>query len=263
MEKIKIEGVPETMLQTLYARAKETQKENHKINDQKAVEIIKKMDYDFSTADKDFKMSAGVIARTILLDKMVKSFIDENEQATIINIACGLDTRFYRVDNGKIHWYNLDLPITSAIRKKFLDENGRVSTISKSAMDSSWEKEVTNFNQPVLIIIEGLTMYLSKKDIQKIFSIIHTFSQATVYVETMSPLAVKMIKEKSIEQSHAKFTWGVKSGKEMIKIINGFEHIQDISLVEGMKEIYPIYKILGKIAFIRNLSNKIIVLKAV
>ena len=50
MGKEKIGGVAETMLQTLYARAKESQKPNHKIYDAKAIGIVEQMDYDFSEA---------------------------------------------------------------------------------------------------------------------------------------------------------------------------------------------------------------------
>ena len=67
MEKVKIHGVPETMMQTLFAR-------------------------------------------TILLDQMVGAFLEEHPDATVVNIACGLDTRVYRLDNGQVRWYNLDLP---------------------------------------------------------------------------------------------------------------------------------------------------------
>ena len=63
-EKVNVTGVPETMVQTLYARAKETRKKNAKINDEIAVELVKKLDYDFSKADKDNAMTYGVIART-------------------------------------------------------------------------------------------------------------------------------------------------------------------------------------------------------
>ncbi len=50
MEKIILTGVPETMLQTVFARAQETKKPNHKITDEKAVEIVSRLDYDFSLA---------------------------------------------------------------------------------------------------------------------------------------------------------------------------------------------------------------------
>ena len=68
-EKVNVTGVPETMVQTLYARAKETKKQNAKIKDEIAVELVEKLDYDFSIADKDNAMNYGVIARTIVLDQ--------------------------------------------------------------------------------------------------------------------------------------------------------------------------------------------------
>ena len=59
MEKVKIHGVPETMLQTLFARAAHSQKKEHKFYDAKAIEIVKQLDYDFSKAEKDAAMSSG------------------------------------------------------------------------------------------------------------------------------------------------------------------------------------------------------------
>ena len=72
-EKIKLSGVPETMLQTIYARAKESRGRGI-IHDAKAEEIIEKLDYDFSLADKDTAMHSGVIARTIVLDRLTKEW---------------------------------------------------------------------------------------------------------------------------------------------------------------------------------------------
>ena len=77
-EKVNVTGVPETMVQTLYARAKETRKKNAKINDEIAVELVKKLDYDFSKADKDNAMTYGVIARTIVLDRMVEQYLKKH-----------------------------------------------------------------------------------------------------------------------------------------------------------------------------------------
>lgn len=262
MDKFNIGGVPETMIQTLYARAKESRKSDHKIYDEKAIEIVSKMNYDFSKADKDNAMSSGVIARTIVLDKLVRNFINKNPDATVINIACGMDTRFYRVDNGKIHWYNIDLPVTIKVRKQFLNEGGRVSIIAKSAMDESWADEIGKADTSVLVIIEGLLMYLTESDVKKIMEIIKkNFSRVTVFAETMSPFVVKHVKEKSIDASKAKFTWGIKNGKELEDYDADFEFVKDISLTEGMKIIYPAYKFIGNIGFIRNISNKITILK--
>lgn len=143
-ERIKptISGSAETMLQSFYARAQYSKSKHNKFYDAKAVELVDRIDYDFSTASRDSTMGKGVIARTVVFDELVKNFIEKNPDCTVVNIACGLDTRFYRMDNGKIIWYNLDLPETIAIRNQIFAESGRVSTIGISALDPAWSKEV-------------------------------------------------------------------------------------------------------------------------
>lgn len=261
-EKIKLSGVPETMLQTVYARAKESNGRGA-IHDAKAEELIEKLDYDFSLADKDTAMRSGVIARTIVLDKLTKSWLASYPGAVVVNIACGLDTRCYRM-SGYAHWYNLDLPETMAVREKLLPESGTISQIAMSAMDD-WGGEISELseqNVPVLIVIEGLTMYLNAKDVQQIFAVISShFSQATVFVETMNPTMVRHFKEKSIDASNAKFNWGIKNGKALAELLPGFRFVEEHSLTEGMAVFAPIYKLLDKLPAVRNISNKIIVLE--
>lgn len=258
-EKIRLSGVPETMLQTVYARAKESRGRGA-IHDAKAEEIIEKLDYDFSLADIDTAMHSGVIARTIVLDRMTKEWLASHPGAVVVNIACGLDTRCYRM-SGYAHWYNLDLPETMAVREKLLLESGTISQIAMSAMED-WGSKINEQNVPVLIVIEGLTMYLNAKDVQQIFAVISSrFSQATIFVETMNPMIVKRFKEKSIEGSHAKFTWGIKNGKALAELLPGFRFMEEHSLTEGMAVFAPIYKLLDKLPTVRNISNKIIVLE--
>ena len=258
-EKIRLSGVPETMLQTVYARAKESRGRGA-IHDAKAEEIIEKLDYDFSLADKDTAMHSGVIARTIVLDRLTKAWLGAHPGAVVVNIACGLDTRCYRM-SGYAHWYNLDLPETMAVWVKLLPESGTISQIAMSAMED-WGSEISEQNVPVLILIEGLTMYLNAKDVQQIFAVISSrFSQATIFVETMNPMIVKRFKEKSIEGSHAKFTWGIKNGKALAELLPGFRFMEEHSLTDGMAVFAPIYKLLDKLPTVRNISNKIIVLE--
>lgn len=258
-EKLTLSGVPETMLQTIYARAKESRGRGA-IHDAKAEEIIDRLDYDFSLADKDAAMHSGVVARTIVLDRLTEDFLLKNPGAAVVNIACGLDTRCYRMA-GFTHWYNLDLPETMAVRERLLPENGAISQITMSAMED-WGGQIQEQNVPALVIIEGLTMYLSEADVQKIFAIIaRRFPKVTVFVETMNPMVVKRFKERSIEGSHAKFTWGVKNSKALAALLPEFRLVGEHSLTEGMAVFAPIYKVLDKLPAVRNISNKIIVLE--
>lgn len=154
-ETITLSGVPETMLQTVYARAKESRGRGA-IRDLKAEEIIGRLDYDFSLADKDAAMYSGVIARTIVLDRLVGEYLAAHPGATVMNLACGLDTRCYRMQ-GYAHWYNLDLPETIAVREALLPESGSISQLAMSAMDD-WGAAVEGPSGPALVIIEGLTI---------------------------------------------------------------------------------------------------------
>ena len=258
-ETINLSGVPETMLQTVYARAKET-KTRGAIHDDKAVELVDKLHYDFSLADKDAAMSSGVIARTIVLDHLVQQYLTAHPGAVVVNIACGLDTRCYRM-KGYSHWYNLDLPETIVVRARLLPESGTISQVAQSAMED-WGGAVAETDAPTLVIIEGLTMYLTQEDVQQIFAVIHKrFAKATVFVEIMNPMMVKNMKEKSIEGSHAKFTWGAKNGTELQALLPGFTCTGEHSLVEGMAEFMPVYITLGKIPVVHNISNKIILME--
>ena len=217
-ETITLSGVPETMLQTVYARAKESSGRGA-IRDRKAEETIGGLQYDFSLADRDKAMHSGVIARTIVLDRLTGAWLQEHPGGTVVNVACGLDTRCYRME-GYGRWYNLDLPETIAVRQRLLPENGAISQIAMSAMDD-WGGCIAEQDTPALVIIEGLTMYLTETDVQRIFSVIAgRFRSAMVLAETMNPMVVKRFREKSIEGSHAKFTWGVKNGAALAALLH-------------------------------------------
>lgn len=260
-EKITLTGVPETMLQTVYARARESAGRGA-IRDETAEQIIGSLDYDFSHAEKDTAMRSGVIARTIVLDRLVGAWLGRHPGTVVVNLACGLDTRCYRM-KGYQHWYNLDLPETIAVRQRLLPESGAISQLAMSAMDD-WGAAIRETDAPALVIIEGLTMYLSEADVRRIFEVIAArLPKAEVFVETMNPAVAKRFKERSIEGSHAKFTWGVKHGRALAALLPGFRFVEEHSLTEGMAVFAPVYKLLDKLPAVRNISNKIIVLKHV
>lgn len=163
--------------------------------------------------------------------------------------------------DGYAHWYNLDLPETIAVRERLLPEHGAILQLAMSAMDD-WGGEITEQGASVLVIIEGLTMYLSQADVQRIFAVIAgRFPEAAVFVETMSPMVVRRFREKSIEGSHAKFTWGVKGGAALDALLPDFRFVEQHSLTKGMAVFAPVYKVLGRISAVRNISNEIIVLE--
>ena len=102
--------VQETMLIPLVIKANETLRQKARIRDEKAVEIMKQLQMDTEKYDK-FMSHEGVVARTIMFDQALKQFLEKYPEAVCVNLGCGLDARFYRVDNGRILWYDIDLPM--------------------------------------------------------------------------------------------------------------------------------------------------------
>lgn len=261
-ERIKpvISGSAETMLQSFYARAQYSKSKHTKFYDAKAVELVDKIDYDFSTAAKDSTMGKDVIARTVVFDELVKDFIGKNPDCTIVNIACGLDTRFYRMDNGKITWYNLDLPEVIAIRDQIFKESGRVSTIGVSVLDPKWTKEVKTRGK-MLFIIEGLSMYLTKEENGQILKIIKdNFDNAYILMECLAKRWVRKEGiEKSIEQTGSKFVFGADCFEDLGNITEGYYKIKDDNILRGMELFSPIYKFVGLLPIAKKFTQKILV----
>ena len=264
MEKVKIHSVPETMLQTLFARAAHSQKKEHKFYDAKAVELVNKINYDFSSAEEDSTMSNGVIARTLVFDELVEDFIDRNSDCTIVNIACGLDTRFYRMDNGKLRWYNLDLPETIAVRDQIYQESGRVSTIGISALDPAWADQI-DAQGKMLFIIEGLSMYLTPEENATMLGIIRDhFDNATVMMECLAKKWVnKEDIEESIQKTGAKFIFGADCFEDLGDVAKGFRKVKDDNITRGMTKIIPVLKPFGWLPIIRKMTQKILIFEKV
>ena len=88
-EKIKPElnGVAETMLLTFYARAQYSKSKKHAFYDAKAVELVERLDYDFSSASKDVAMGGGTIARTLVFDELVRDFLQKHPDAVVVAVA--------------------------------------------------------------------------------------------------------------------------------------------------------------------------------
>ena len=265
-EKIKpiLNGAAETMLQSFYARAQYSKSKGHKFYDAKAVELVVKIDYDFTDATKDSLMSYGVIARTLVFDELVKAFIDENPNCTVVNIACGLDTRFYRMDNGKITWYNIDLPETIEVRNQIFSESDRVSNIGISATDPTWAKEI-KVHGNMLFIIEGLSMYLTRKDNAQMLRIIReNFDSAYVLMECLAKRWVsKENVEKSIQRTGAKFIFGADTFDDIKDIAEGFRKVKDDDITRGMAVLFPVLKLINRLPVAHKLSQKILIFEKV
>ncbi len=198
--------VSETMWIPLYCRAIESQSKNPIIKDAKSVEIITSLKDQFSKSDREFyrrlaegklpsKLPATMALRTRRFDRYVENFLKANPDGIVVSLGCGLDTRFYRLDNGKVEWYEVDLPEVIKVKGLFMKNTDRFHFISSSVLDFSWLKAIRGRGRPVLFYAEGLFMYLPEEEVKKlVLKLVEAFPGAELVCEVVSKSTIKRMK---------------------------------------------------------------------
>ena len=248
---IKLGSVQKTLLLPLWGRAIETQNKKPLLIDNKAVSIINSISYDFTAISKNINklVQVGWVARSIFFDKKIKAFIDLYPEATIVNIGCGLDTTFDRVDNGKIQWFDLDLPDTIELRKKYISESDRRQFISKSVFDKSWYDKIEKKNN-VMLLIAGVLLYFNEKEVKGLFNDFHTFLPgAEIIFDYASIKGIEYSNKKILEKvgmnKSACLKWGINNILEIEKWNSNIKIISDMPLYKEHKKNYSIIKRIG------------------
>jgi len=159
--------VRKSILLPLIARAAESKKTNPVLFDQTALEIVDKMNYnpDQLKLTVPEMIRVACIGRDVCFDRLIKDYIRRYPKATIVNIGCGLDNTFERVNNGLILWFDLDLPHVIRLRKLYIKETEKRRFISASFLDNNWYHHL---NSPchILFIAAGIFYYYGQKAIR-------------------------------------------------------------------------------------------------
>ena len=171
--------IQSTMAGTLWARAKYSKLYPDILSDERASELIEKVMKSYPDSEDEFAileefidelLGLAFIVRARTFDDAVREFIDGKPLASIVNLGCGLDTTFSRVDNGQIHWYDLDLPDAIEYRLGLIPETDRSRCIPKSIFDYSWMQEVDFHEEEGLFMIAGgLFTYFEESNISSLF----------------------------------------------------------------------------------------------
>lgn len=190
------------MLFPLWGRAQVSKEYRSLFYDAKAVELVEKIDYDFflSTIDMPFlTILLNVIRKGNLLpmfslvaltanqfDDNIRAYITQHPHASVVNLGAGLDATFYRVDNGLIHWYDLDLPGAIDVRRQFFPEPDRVTYIAQSLLDPSWCKDI-NAENGVFMIAEAVFQFFDEAQMKQFFLMLaDNFPGGEIVFTTMS-----------------------------------------------------------------------------
>ena len=256
---LKFGDIQETALIPLAIKASETRKPNARIRDERAKEIIEALGVDVSKYDP-FMSHEGVVARTIMYRDELKELIRQYPDAVCINLGCGFDDKFSQVDNGRILWYDVDLPDQIAVRRKVYEDRARCTMLDGDALDGSWTKNIPKSDMNI-IVMEGVLEYFSKEQVNTCLHMLcDCFPHGYLLAELHTPLMEKNSKHHdAVKYTRAKFGWGTKSGKEYLELEPRMELLSERSYNEEMKK----YSIPGKLMAIfgKNLNNRLAVFR--
>ena len=256
-EMITLSGVPETLLIPLYARALESRKEHPVFYDAAAVRIIDAVDYDFAKHGKNKMNMWGCAARTVLFDREAAAHIERYPDCCVVNLACGLDDRFHRLDNGRIRWYNVDFPQVIDLRRELLEPCDRVTDIPASVFDYEWMERIANHDH-TLIIAEGFLMYVTAEEVQSLFSIIAgKFTHTTLLLELMTKWMVDHQKlHDTTKLTEAVFKWGVEKTEEFTRLCPQFRMTGEYNFTDAMRRFSPVFMTLAS-PMMRSKNNRL------
>ena len=251
---IEMSDVAATSLLTLYCHALESQSEDPLLEDPKAVEMADKLNPILSQSSSKLcrKIAAGKLDERLIVhvcmrakryDRYVEDFLKHSPDAVIVNIGCGFDGRFFRVDNGRMHFYDLDLPEVIDLKRNFIEENERYHFIASSVLNYEWMDRLSRHNgSSLLFLAEGVFMYLDGDAVKSlVLKLQSQFPGCELVCEVVNSFWLKpalrnMVNCKLQRQLHlgrdATFNFGVRDAKEVEQWNCGIELLDEWSYLD-------------------------------
>ena len=207
MDQAQLGDVQRTLFIPLAARAQETGKKHPVLRDPKAVAMLAALDFDPAKYGK----GAGggiVVLRTAIFDYWVRAFLARHPAGTVVELGTGLNTRFERVDNGQVHWIDLDLPDTIALRRRFFTDTDRRQMIAASVLDENWRQAVAQCPGPYFFVTEGVLVYLPGDQVTRALAgIARTFPGAYLALDTYSRTSMRGQHRMAERRGIARWAW--------------------------------------------------------
>lgn len=212
-----LNAVSQTLLIPLYFRAMESQRPDALVRDPKAVELVGQLDYDFSGVLRLKDEQVNYLLRIREFDRLARAFLAEHPEGMIVDLGCGLDTRFERIDNGQVEWCGIDLPEVIELRKKLLDETPRSHFIGCSVLDFSWMDALAGRaderGRPILFLAEAMLVYLEGADVKRLVQTLAArFPGTELACDAYSPAVIRFHPR---PPAVARPRWGLKDDRDV------------------------------------------------
>jgi O-methyltransferase involved in polyketide biosynthesis len=238
-------GVSETLLIPLHYRVEESKAESSTFKDEMGERFYDAIAYDWQKFQGQAFKRPAFAARTTILDRQVKTFVENTPDALVVNLGAGLDTRFYRLDNGHVVWIEIDLPDVIAFRRK-LDEptNPRHIFLSGSVLDPHWLTVVKRHERPrILFVAEGLFPYFTQQQHEFIFGyLVDNFPGQEMLFQTLAPSMIhEFVQYSDLTnlRTNVDMQWGFEESRQVSSLNPKVRFVSEFSLLEGNERLLP------------------------
>jgi O-methyltransferase involved in polyketide biosynthesis len=238
---IQLGQIQETLLLPLTARIVETKHKNGILSDPKSVEIGENLNFNYRQIENKITEIgvAGLATRAVQFDLQIKSFQQQHPKGKILTLGAGLDTYYYRCDNGQNQWYDLDLEDSMHLRKQLLPiPNERVHYITKSLFDVSWIKDIGPIEEGLLILVPGVFPYFEEEEVMNFLKIIAPqLAGANILFDIISNFGKIIINQKFKESgmTDVQLKWAAIDTQEFEKWSPNIKVVYTIPYFSGIK----------------------------
>ncbi|KAI0178906.1 putative polyketide synthase protein [Hypoxylon sp. FL1284] len=217
--KITLTGTPETTLVPLIAKSLDAKHSQPLLHDVWAKSVLEKLDHDTSKYLIGDQERVTYSQRARYFDKWTSEFLDEHPRATVLHLACGLDSRCLRLDwaSTGVRWIDVDLPNVVALRHKVLpNPKGNYTLIGADVTEDKWLEQIPA-DRPTVVIFEGLSMYLEEAVMHQLIQrLVGHFKTGQLLFDAIGSVVVYLQKmENPIMATGAKFVWGLDNPVEL------------------------------------------------
>jgi O-methyltransferase involved in polyketide biosynthesis len=225
---VDLSGVPETLLGNLGRRAVAAR--IGALKDPVAVEIVDRLDYDFADSTRGVRLHT---VRVATFDTAVRRFLGLHPAGTVVALGEGLETQFWRLDNGRVRWLTVDLPETMELRRRLLPDGPRQSSHYGSALDLGWLDGVSPAD-PILVTAQGLLPYFRRDQVHGLIAGIAKRLPGSLLVFDVVPeVMLDMVRRASGRERDLAvelWSWLFNPGERVaISAIPGVEELRDLA----------------------------------
>lgn len=167
------------------------------LKDPKAEEIWAAEGFALKGKSKSKWLALYMGIRSAVFDDWTRQKLEENPDAVVIHLGCGMDSRCLRVGTEGHAWYDVDFPEVIEERKRYFSESERYRMLPGDAREKNWLDAIPEAGTAI-VVMEGISMYLPSEERKTVLENLgERFGKAALLVDCYSSLAARMSRYKN------------------------------------------------------------------